>query len=140
MKNYFEIDHTPQNKDIEFLIEKLTSFNKKHLTDIARVPIALWYKNEKGEIIGGISGNTFGKWLRIKYMWVEESVQFSGVGSHLLLKIEEEAANRNCQFSFVDTYDFQARPFYLKNGYVEIFSLQEYPISGKRHFFTKNIC
>jgi len=140
LKKYFEIDHNPKKKDIDFLIANLISFNKKKLTEIAKVPIALWYKNVKGEILGGISGNTFGKWLRIKYIWVDESEQLLGVGSNLLSKIEEEATKKNCQFSFVDTYDFQARPFYLKNGYVEIFSLQEYPIGGKRHYFTKKIC
>lgn len=135
-----EIDDSPSESDIQFLLSQLAEFNKKYIEVKTRVPLAIWCKNEKQEVIGGATGNTFGKWLEIKYLWVEESQRKNKVGTTIIQKIEEVAKARGCCYVFVDTYDFQAKPFYLKNGYTEAFVLSEYPLTGKRYYLTKNIC
>ena len=88
----------------------------------------------------GVSGNTFGKWLEIRYLWVKEAERYKGVGKSVVQRIEKAALQRNCQYAFIDTYDFQAKSFYIKNGSEEVFTLHEYPVSGKRFYFTKKIC
>ena len=40
---------------------------------------------------------------------------------------------------FVDTFDFQAPEFYLKHGYKQVFELSEYPKTGKRHYYKKEL-
>lgn len=62
-----------------------------------------------------------------------------GVGSRILKQAEEEAKKRGCKYSFLDTFSFQAPEFYKKYGYKEQFALNNYPVTGKRYYFTKNL-
>ena len=52
---------------------------------------------------------------------------------------ESEAKNRNCRFAFVNTYQFQAPDFYQKHGYKEVFALQDYPYTGQRFYYQKDL-
>lgn len=42
-----------------------------------------------------------------------------------------------CKYAFVDTFSFQAPAFYEKHGYREVFTLEDYPYTEKRHYYTK---
>lgn len=136
---YYETDKSPNDTDVDLLLSNLVAYNKTHLEAIRRIPLAVWCKDENDTIIGGVIGNTFGKWLEINYLWVGEVERHKGIGTSVLQRIEKAALKRNCQYAFVDTYNFQARPFYINNGYEEVFTLNEYPVSGKRFYFTKKI-
>lgn len=57
----------------------------------------------------------------------------------MLKAAEEEAKKRGCKYSFVDTFSFQAPAFYVKHGYKEVFALKEYPITGARYYYTKEL-
>lgn len=48
---------------------------------------------------------------------MEENVRKQGYGTKLLDAAESEAIKNGCIFSLLDTWDFQAEDFYLKNGY-----------------------
>ena len=69
----------------------------------------------------------------------KEDLRGKGIGSKILDQAEKEALVRNCTYSFVNTYQFQAPDFYKKHGYQEVFTLKEYPYSGKRYYFTKDL-
>ena len=82
---------------------------------------------------------TFGNWLEIEYLFVKEELRRQGIGSKLLQQAETEAKNRNCRFAFVNTYQFQAPDFYKRHGYKEVFALQNYPYTGKRFYYQKDL-
>ena len=82
---------------------------------------------------------TFGNWLEIEYLFVKEELRGQGIGSKLLQQAETEAKNRNCRFAFVNTYQFQAPDFYKRHGYKKIFTLQDYPYTGKRFYYQKDL-
>lgn len=84
------------------------------------VPIQVSYRPEQqstAPIVGGLCGHTFASYLFISLLWVSEDNRTEGVGSGLILKAEEEARKRGSTMSLVDTFSFQAEPFYVKNGY-----------------------
>ena len=54
-------------------------------------------------------------------------------------KAESEAKNRNCRFAFVNTYQFQAPDFYKRHDYKEVFALQDYPYTGQRYYYQKDL-
>lgn len=54
-------------------------------------------------------------------------------------KLKAEAKLRGCKYVFLNTFSFQADGFYLKLGCQKIFALDEYPVTGKRHYFIKKL-
>jgi GNAT superfamily N-acetyltransferase len=129
----------PSVDDIYFLKNKLIENNKIFVGDNIRTPIAVFYQDEKMNRIGGCSGHTYGNWLYIEYLWIDNMARKKGMGSHILLAIEDFARSRECQFSLLDTFSFQARPFYEKHGYSVKMTLDDYPADQKRYYMTKNL-
>lgn len=101
--------------------------------------MAVYLRDERNNIIAGLIGNTHGNWLTVKYLWVNEKLRGQKLGSNLLKKAEEEAKLRGCKYVFLDTFSFQAPEFYKKHNYKEVFALDEYPVTGKRYYFTKEL-
>ncbi len=133
----FRITSDGDEKDINDIHEMLKSFNLRNREESTNIPIGIFYEDEKGKKLAGLTGETFGNWLCIRYLFVEEHLRKEGLGSELLLTAEEEARHRGCKYAFVDTFSFQAPEFYKKHGYREVFALTEYPYTGKRYYYTK---
>jgi ribosomal protein S18 acetylase RimI-like enzyme len=49
---------------------------------------------------------------------------------------EGEARAHGCHYAFLETFSFQARPFYERFGYEVIGTLDNYP-AGEQHFVMK---
>lgn len=127
-------------EDEKAVIEGLRNFNLQHLEDKNVRDLGIYIRNQEGKISAGLIGYTHGNWLMVKYLWVQEDMRGQGIGSNLLKKAESEAKKRNCRYVFLDTFSFQAPDFYKKYGYEERFALKNYPVTGKRFYYTKNIC
>ena len=84
-------------------------------------------------------GDTHGNWLEIGYLWVSEKLRGQHIGTDLMHKVEDIAKNRGCKYVFLNTFSFQAPDFYVKLGYKEEFVLNDYPLTGKRYYFTKEL-
>ena len=95
--------------------------------------------NDTGRVIAGLKGSTHWEWLRIKLLAVHKSARNKGFGTQLLNAAEKEAIDRGCKFAFVDTYSFQALPFYKKCGYEVFGELPEYPSGHSRFFLRKTL-
>ena len=102
-------------------------------------PLNLYVEDEHGEIMAGLVAETFGNWLEIEYLFVKDDLRGQGIGSQLLQRAESEAKKRNCRFAFVNTYQFQAPGFYQKQGYKEVFTLKDYPYTGQRQYYQKDL-
>ena len=126
-------------KDINDIFEMLKSFNLSNREKSRNVPLGIFYEDTDGKKLAGLTGETFGNWLCIHYLFVEEHLRNEGLGSKLLLAAEKEAKVRGCKYAFVDTFSFQAPEFYIKHGYKEAFALNEYPYTGKRYYYTKEL-
>ncbi|GAB3523961.1 GNAT family N-acetyltransferase [Photobacterium alginatilyticum] len=132
----FELDVAPSDESINEIRNGLVEHNQPFLNGLDREKVAFYAKvNEKK--VGGITAEVFGNWLLINFLWVEESIRGKDVGSNLLLQLENHAKSKGCHSSMVDTFSFQAKPFYEKHGYVCHMTLENYPVDHARHFFTK---
>ena len=87
----------------------------------------------------GLIGLTYGNWMEIDLLFVSDELRGCGIGSKILQAAEEEAIKRGCKYSFLYTYDFQGPKFYSKYGYREVFTMENYPHTGKRHYFVKEL-
>ena len=125
--------------DIDEIHEMLRLYNRSNREKSEDVPIGVFYEDEHGKKLAGLTGETFGNWLCIKYLFVSESLRGQGIGSKIVAAAEEEAKRRGCKYAFVDTFSFQAPGFYKKLGYEEVFALRDYPYTGARYYYTKTL-
>ena len=54
-----------------------------------------------------------------------------------MAQAEAEAARRGCIGAWLDTFSFQARPFYQRHGYVVLGEIKDYPPPHSRFFMVK---
>ena len=134
-----EITDQIQEQDQKAIFSGLLEYNLARIEDQHPQDLGIYVRNESGEITAGLIGTTHGNWLSVKYLWVSESLRGQRIGSQLLEAAEQTARERGCKYSFLDTFSFQAPEFYQKHGYQEVFTLEQYPIAGKRHYFTKEL-
>lgn len=119
--------------------ELVRSYNRSKRETAESEPLNLYVEDEHGQLLAGLVAETFGNWLEIEYLFVKEELRGKGIGSQLLQQAESEAKKRNCRFAFVNTYQFQAPSFYQKHGYQEVFTLKDYPCTGQRHYYQKEL-
>lgn len=135
----FDVSDKINKADEELIFKGLLEYNLTRIEDKNPKDLAIYLRDEDKKIIAGLIGNTHGNWLTIKYLWVSEALRGKYIGSDILRRAEEEAIGRGCKYVFLDTFSFQAPKFYRKHGYKEKFVLEEYPLEGKRYYFTKEL-
>ncbi|MBW4846147.1 MAG: GNAT family N-acetyltransferase [Lachnospiraceae bacterium] len=135
----FEITDKIKEQDEKIIYQGLLEYNLARIEDKNPRDLGIYLQDETGEKVGGLIGNTHGNWLLVKYLWVREDQRGQKIGSALLKQAEETAKERGCRYAFLDTFSFQAPAFYEKHGYMSVFTLEEYPVTGKRYYFTKTL-
>jgi len=101
--------------------------------------IPIFMRDRKNRVVGGVIGHVFGGWLHIELFWVEESLRNKGYGTKLLKMIENEAVKLGCKHAHLDTFSFEARPFYEKHGYTLFATLDNFPEGHSKHFLKKKL-
>ncbi|MBE5870988.1 MAG: GNAT family N-acetyltransferase [Lachnospiraceae bacterium] len=135
----FRITNDGNEKDIAEIHKMLKEYNLSKREKSEDIPLGIYLEDENGNKQAGLTADIFGNWLCIHYLFVSERLRGHGVGKELVVAAENEAIMRGCKYSFVDTFSFQAPEFYSKLGYKEVFSLQEYPYTGARYYYTKEL-
>ncbi len=135
----FEITDTIHETDQKYIFEGLLEYNLERIEDKNPRDLGIYLQDETGRKIAGLIGSTHGNWLSVKYLWVSKELRGQQIGSEILKQAEKTAKERGCKYSFLDTFSFQAPLFYKKHGYREVFTLENYPVTGKRYYFTKNL-
>ena len=132
------LENTESQKS-QIIGDLIRSYNRSKREVAESEPLNLYVEDEHGEIMAGLVAETLGNWLEIEYLFVKEDLRGQGIGSQLLHQAESEAKMRNCRFAFVNTYQFQAPAFYKKQGYKKVFTLKDYPYTGQRHYYQKDL-
>ncbi|WP_435020833.1 GNAT family N-acetyltransferase [Tundrisphaera sp. TA3] len=101
--------------------------------------LTLVLRDEGGRIVGGAIGETYWGWLHVRILAVAEELRGQGAGRRLMEEMERLAAGRGCRHAWVDTFSFQARPFYERLGYRIFGTLPHYPDDQYRYFLAKAI-
>ncbi len=80
-----------------------------------------------------------GTWntLHIELLWLSEEVRGKGIGKELLDIAETYAVQNECGNALVETTSWQAKPFYEKNGYEHIATLNDRPKGHASHYLAK---
>lgn len=128
----------PTSNENNEIYEGLLTHNLHYIQMEQYTPLAV-FKEESGKKIGGITGDILRNWLRIRYLWVNKAYRGKDIGTELLQAMELAAKEKGAKYAEVDTFSFQALPFYQKQGF-EIFGmLENYPISDKKYHLRKDL-
>ncbi|WP_379089755.1 GNAT family N-acetyltransferase [Pedobacter sp. UC225_65] len=124
------------------IIEGINTYNLGKVAALADVwtPLDFVIKDENGnEIAGILAGMGYWNGLEIKILWVDETYRNEGLGSKLLNHTETMAKAKGATISMLDTFDFQAEAFYLKNGYEVVGEIKNFPNGHKRIYLSKKL-
>jgi len=133
------VETDPDPVDIAALAHGLTEHSLPATGVAGFHPIAVFARDDHCAIIAGVSGLINWSWLHVQLVWVSAELRHSGVGSRLLETIETEARKRGCKHAHLDTFSFQARPFYERHGYELFGELKDYPLGHRRFFLRKDL-
>jgi GNAT superfamily N-acetyltransferase len=122
------------------VIKALLAFNEKTVGPSGFQPLAiLIHDPATGEAVGGLWGKTAYNWCFVELLVIPEQYRGMDLGSKILARAEDIARARGCTGLWLDTYWFQARPFYEKRGYEVFGALDDYPRGGQRFFLKKKL-
>lgn len=119
--------------DLQAVQTGLHEFNIAHIGPSNSRPLQLFLRDDLGRIVGGLLGEIRWRWLYVGILWVSSELRGHGYGSELLSAAESEARSDGCVGIYLDTFEYQARPFYEKHGYELFGTLEGYP-PGYRHY------
>ena len=138
----YEVTVDSPSEQVEAIERGLHAFNVAHLGqdviyDYHQITVVA--RDREGEVVGGIHGELCWDWLYIKTVWVAEGHRRQGVGTRLLVAIEEAAVERGFSRAHLETAGFQAVGFYLKHGYETFGRLPDKPEGHTWYFMRKDL-
>ena len=136
-----DLDLCPSTKDEQEELDcRLGDFNLSKVPPTqaeVEVDLSLCLKKE-GRIVAGINACMYAWYITyVHILFVEESYRGQDLASQLLKRVEETAKAKGSMLIHLDTFSFQARDFYLKQGYEIFGTLDDCPKGHKRYYLKK---
>lgn len=133
-----EVTDSPAEADVRAVYDGLIRHNERFLgqRDLRRLAVVA---RDDDRLLGGLIAETARGFLFVDMLWVAPPARGRGLGSRLLAAAEAEARARGCKAAWLDTYDFQARPFYERQGYAVFGELAGYANGHRRFFMAKSL-
>lgn len=140
MNTRIEIALNPGDAERTAILQPLNAYNIAQAGDPKSEAVALLVRDEDtNDILGGLYGNIFYRWLFIELLAVPEQTRGQGTGSKLLEMAEKLALEKGCIGIWLDTFDFQAPEFYPKHGFTRFGQIDDFPPGHQRYFFQKRL-
>ncbi len=91
------------------------------------------------ELIGGAIGFVEYNWYVLNLLYVDEKYRGQDIGTYLTSRVEESARTRKLTGIRLETWNFQSRGFYEKNGYTVFAELKDCPPGTTVYFLKKEL-
>ena len=111
------VTDTPDDACRSGILGPLVAYNESKTGRSDHWPLVIAIDDSEGRVVGGLWGRTEYDWLLVELLFVPDSLRARGLGSELMKRAETEALARGCHSAWLDTFEFQARKFYERNGY-----------------------
>lgn len=128
----------PSPGDERVVLDGLLAFNVGFLGDPGHVPIRLFVRDDAGAVLGGLLGHVRWRWLYVAKLWLPEALRGRGHGSRLLREAETYARARARVGASLDTFEYQALPFYRRHGYEVVGRLDGFPPGYCQYILRKS--
>lgn len=124
------------------ILNKLKTYNRAKCRWLREHPASEsvnFYVFDEDTLIGGAIGHTEYNWYVLDLLYMDDTYRGQQLGSQLLHWIESFAQNRMLTGVRLETWDFQAKDFYQKNGYTVFAELDDCPPGSTVFFLKKEI-
>jgi GNAT superfamily N-acetyltransferase len=132
-------DLAPHADDLAQVRNGLMAFNESQAGPAQVDRFAVYLRDADDTIQGGLVGFFAWQWMSVDWLWVSDSLRGQGHGSALLREAESLARSVGCVGAKLDTYEFQAKPFYQKHGYSVFGVLEGYPANTRTYYLQKSL-
>ena len=132
------VDHRSDNPHRKTLVERLVAFNDRNGPMENWEFVGFYALDGRGRLVGGLQGAFEWDWMHVSHLWVREARR--GLGRQLVGAAEEHARSRGKRGLFLDTLEFQARPFYEKLGFAVVGRIDNAAGANARYFMAKRLC
>lgn len=131
------------DNDAEYICDKLVEYNLRQIPKTQEIEFKNINKkivDENNKIIAGCLAKMY-CWniIYIDILWVDEKYRKCGLGTRLLNEIEKIALEEKSSLIHLDTFDFQAKDFYIKQGYEVFGILEDCPVNHCRYYLKKKL-
>lgn len=126
----------------DFVLEALMRFNASTVgQEREAYATPLNFHIAKGKkVVAGINANFIGQsFTFVEILWVDEAHRHQGLGAELLAYVEAQTKEKGGRMIYLDTYSFQARGFYEKQGYTVFGALENLIPSHAKYFLSKSL-
>ena len=131
----------PATKEDAAFIDRKLSESIRNQTRLTQETVLKNYViKDKEQIIAGINALIF-PWgiMYVDALFVDEQYRHKTLGSTLLKRVEDEARATGARLSNLNSFDFQARDFYIKQGYEIFGALEDNPKGHTLYFLKKTL-
>jgi ribosomal protein S18 acetylase RimI-like enzyme len=133
-----EVARDPTPSDDMVLRQRIWKYNASHIGS-RPVHFSVFVRGAKGDICGGATVYAHPHAVYVDTLWVDEALQRKGLGRRVMEAVEEEARRRKIPQVILDTFSFQAEPFYRKLGYELMGTIPNYMAEFDRVFLKKDL-
>lgn len=123
----------------ETLLRLLIDYNFRNAPAPNNQLLGILLKDDEARTIGGLWGASRYEWLFVDLLFVPDELRGQGLGTALMRQAEEIARERRCTGVWLDTFDFQALPFYLKLGYTVFGELKDHPRGISQYWLQRHL-
>ena len=143
----FEMTVDPYRETI--LESNLMAYNRDHARQWSEnrderygaSPLHVFVHDHNRQLVAGLIARTHAirSWLEVTVLWVEESHRGKGLGRELMVRAEDEARRRGCNYARLASSDYQAPAFYEALGYRIYGKLENCPPGDTSYYLCKNL-
>lgn len=100
------------------ILDRLLAYNATVMGEAGGTPFALVVRDpDSGEIAGGLWALSLWGSFYIALIVAPDGARGQGLGGGMMARAEAEARRQGCREMWLDTFAFQARPFYERLGF-----------------------
>lgn len=127
------IDVETNRQQLENLLKQHQKISQRELYQTHTICSLALYQEEV--YVGGIIGKQVDEVLHIELLAVEPTRKHQGFGKQLLEAMIDYGQTQKCTTITLTTLDFQAKDFYIRQGFQVFGCLEDVPVKGTTRYY-----
>ncbi len=132
-------ERDPNPADLEAVKQGIYTFNMRKMNDERFLDITIFLRDDADAVQGGILGTVWANWFHLEFLWIAEAYRHQGGGDQLMQAAETEARAFGATSAYLETFSFQARPFYERHGFQVVGEIKDYPPGQSYYLLSKSL-